>query len=298
MYSFILIHIVASLLFFVVNLKRSKDEAIFKLLVTLFIPVFGFLYFLAMWVLKGYKKDNSKELEDFESYTKDDLKKNLVKKINVDKEINIVPVSEALELNESQIKRSLLIDIVKENSEEHVSILQKALENSDTEISHYAATAITELKNYYITNLQEVSLKYEENKKDIEILKEYVEILKRYMNSTLLDKRFLKKYQYTYSEKLGELLALYNSDEKFFIDKIKCELDLHNNVVAKEYCDKFFNAHSEKEEPYLMYMELYYNLGDYKSFKTTLDSLKNSNIRFSNKALNITRFWTVGDGYE
>lgn len=295
MYSFLMVHIVISLIFYIYNIKKNRDEAICKFLVVFLIPVFGFMYFIMIFILKSVGNDYGKKLQSYESCIKEDVPKNLVRKTDINKEMNIVPAKEALILNESKVKRSLLIDIVKENSEDSISILRNALENSDTEVSHYAATAIAEFKNYYMTSIQDLAVKYEKNKNDIDILVPYVEIIKKYLNSELLDEKSLEKYKYLYSEKLGELLTLDESQEKYFIEKINCDIELNNFYSAKDYCNRFYKAYNKSEAAYIMYMKLYYGLRDYKNFKRILDILKKSNIRFSNNTLNITRFWTVED---
>lgn len=297
MYILLIIHIFISILFCAYNIitKQPRDASIYKFLVVFLIPVFGAAYFIILAVLKKFfHYDSTEELLDYSKYIRSDIQGSLVKSSDINKEINIISADEALVLNESKIKRKLIIDLVKENSTEHISILKKALENEDTEVSHYAATAITEFKNYYIGTLQQASVKYEKDKTNVDALLDYVSILKNYLDSTLLDATIQRRYKYLYSEKLGELLSLYTSEEKYFIDKINCDIELGDYNSSLEYCSKFSETYNESEAPYIMYMKLYYILKDSNNFKIRLKELEESNLQFTNKTLNIFRFWKMG----
>ncbi|MBV4427538.1 hypothetical protein [Clostridium tyrobutyricum] len=295
MYKFFIIHIFICILFYIFNLKNHKANSIYKFLIVFLIPIFGFIYFIIIFVLRKFKSDFDDTLLNYDKYIRDNISNRLAEAGNKENEMNIVPVSEALVLNDSKTKRRLLIDVVKKNSIKNIPILKKALENSDTEVSHYAATAITELKNNFISTLQEEAIKYEKDKGSLSNLVCYVYIINNYINSGLLDKRSLKKYKYLYSEKLGELLSISETEKKYFIDKINCDIELGNYNSAKEYCDKFYKAYPESESAYMMKMKLYYELNDFNNFNSVLLELKKSNLKFSNKVLNIVRFWTAGE---
>ncbi len=165
----------------------------------------------------------------------------------------------------------------------------------DTETAHYAASAIVELKNQLINEVLERQIIYEKDKNNIDNLIGFIEILKKYLDSTFFDGKLLNKHKLLYSEKLAELLQINQTNKKMFIEKINCDINLNNFLLAKEYCDKFQVAFVKNEEPFLMYMKLYYTLKDFKSLETTLNKLKESSIKLSNNGLNVARFWMAGD---
>ncbi len=52
MYKLMLFHIFYSIIIFILNLKISKDEAIYKFCVVLFIPILGSTYFLILYIIR------------------------------------------------------------------------------------------------------------------------------------------------------------------------------------------------------------------------------------------------------
>ncbi|AAK78708.1 membrane protein [Clostridium acetobutylicum EA 2018] len=300
MYKFLIIHLLICLIFYVyMHIKNtSKEELLYRLLVVLFIPCFGIVYFLIIYILdkKNYKSD--KALSDYEDYIKSTLENTHFKMSNFNKQKDLVPISEAFILNSNKVKRELLINLVKDNPMKHISILEKALENDDTEVSHYAASAITEIKNYFIENIQKEAVRYEKDKNNIEILISYLNILKQYIDSGFLEGHNLNKYKQLYSEKLGELLLINKSDAEYFVKKIDCDIELENFNSAKKYCTVFYDNHKNNEKPYIMFMKIYYLLNDHINFKKTLKKLMESNIKFSSDTLNTVRFWIAGEGNE
>ncbi|MFC0905920.1 hypothetical protein ACFHWD_14685 [Clostridium sp. MT-14] len=295
MYKFFAVHVLICILFYIINAENYRDKRIYEFLIVLLIPVFGIAYFIFISIFKRFKSDSEGVISNYSRYIRENIPYNVVRAGTMADEMNVIPVREALILNDSKIKRKLLIDVIKKNSTENIPILKKALENSDTEVSHYAAVAITEFRNYFINTIQKVSVEYENDKKNVDTLISYINIVKEYIKSGLLDKKSLKKYKYLYSKRLEELLEMYDLEEKYFVDKINCDMELGNYTSAKEYCIKFYEAHSDSDEAYVMQMKLYYVLKDFRNFKRVLDKLKQSSLQFSNKTLNIVRFWIAGE---
>lgn len=297
MFNLLISNTILAIVFFIYNMKKCREEAIYKAAIIFFLPIFGAAYFVIFFILQR-KYNCEDELGDYLEHYENKINTTVYSKIDKDKGINIVPANEALILNENKIKRSMLIEVLKGDVEQHIPILKKALENDDTETSHYAATAIAEIKKNYVTTIQQTSMIYENDRNNVDNLISYIEILREYLESELLDEKTLKKYKYLYSEKLAELLKIYEYEEKYYVDKINCDLDLNDMPSAKEYCEKFYKKYSNSEEAYLMYLKFYYKIKDYSSFEGKLEQLKKSPITLTNRALNIVRFWNTGDNHE
>jgi hypothetical protein len=212
--------------------------------------------------------------------------------LNVEKESNIVPIEEALIINNNKTKRMLLIEALKQDIYLSSSFLKKAVNDSDTETSHYAAAALMDLKNRLMTGLQALSVKYEADKDDAEISIAYSEVIRRYIHSGMLDNRSIKKYRYLYVQILENINRLEPEKREYFVERINTELKLKEYSKADHTCDKFMALHSSSEEPYIMMLKLCYTLSDTKKFKKTIEKLKNTQIKLSYSALNKLRFWT------
>lgn len=272
-------------------LKR-KQSSLHDFFITLFIPIVGLLYIIFAKLFSLLSKDSETILQSYEKYIKGDVSKFKTREPHKEKEINIVPMEDALLINENKVKRSLVINILKKDPIRYIDVIKKALEDDDTETTHYAATSIMQIKNTFNLIIQEYSVKYENNKDDINITIPYYNALKKYVDSGLLDDQNLFKYRVLMSELLNSIMNHYTKYDKYYIDKINNDLNLNNFYEAKKTCDEFSKNHPDMESPYLMYLKTYFKLGDKKAFDITLKTLMDSPIQLSNKGLNIVRFWT------
>lgn len=288
---FLIINTIASVIYSAYWFKKNKEEVIYRLTVTLLLPFAGLAYFIIVDIFS--KKDSEYKINQGTLHGIDkDVKRSGYVKVDFQKEVNVIPLEEALIINSGNIKRKLIVDTFKEDVDKYIGYLKKALSDEDTETSHYAAATIMEVRRRLAIALQEIAVRYESNREDMETARLYAEILERYLDSGFLDSRTYAKYMSIYSGVLNNILDTDTSEEKYFIDKINCEIQTEDYVSANEYCHRFHKNHTNSEMPYVMHMKLFYILRDYKKFNKVISLLKRSDIRFSNTTLNIIRFWS------
>jgi hypothetical protein len=258
--------------------------------IVILMPYFG-IFFIIFLNYYPEKKDGE-TIDDFEVNTLLSMDTNShYLNLNVEKESNIVPIEEALIINSNKTKRMLLIEALKQDIYLSSTFLKKAVNDSDTETSHYAAAALMDLKNRLMTGLQALSVKYEADKEDVDISIAYAEVIRRYIHSGMLDVRSIKKYRYLYIQILENINRLEPEKREYFVERINTELKLKEYSKAAQSCEGFMKLHSNSEEPFIMTLKLCYTLGDTKKFKYTLEKLRNSQIKLSYSALNKLRFW-------
>lgn len=294
MTKLLIYHIIFSVIIFIIFfcIKSFRKKAFFIFLITFLIPIIGFIYILSNIVLKDFIKSSKNILDSYDEYiNKYNNPKKIIHAIDFKKEINLVATSEAMDLNKDSIKRELIIDVLKGDYFEHIKVLKKALKNEDTETSHYAAAGITQIKKYFEEELITKRNNYLE-KKDVDSLIEYLELVKSYIKSELLDEINHEKFNAIYSNLLEELLYEHIENPEFYIEKINIELSYNNFKKAKKYCIQFSAYFPNDERPYIMFMKLYYVITDYENFNNVLGNLmENSNVTLSNEGLNKVRFW-------
>ena len=148
---------------------RNISLWLFRATIVTFLPIIGWLL-PSIWVTKGLKLDESY----FPSYMKaqfQDIKLELKEaKLSVNKaaELNVVPIEEALLINDYSTRRQVLIDVLKMDAFRYIDALKSAVINEDTETSHYAVTAISEEKRKLTILLQKLAVEYEHNRHDSE----------------------------------------------------------------------------------------------------------------------------------
>lgn len=291
MYLIGLVHITSCLVYFGWWYKKNKEEAIYRLVTVIFIPVFGFLYLVILDILARWTP-----LIENNTITLHELEKDIVgtgfMKVDFEKEVNVAPMEDALFLNNSSERRKLIIHALRDDVDKYLDFLNKALSNDDPETTHYAASAIMEKKRKLSNSLQELAVRFEEDRKDKQVTIPYANVLKTYLNSGMLDDKSYIKYKYIYANVLQNLLEADTSEEQYFIDLINCELELGNIDKALDNCDKFIEHHPKSENTYLQKIKVYYYAQDNKKLQSVLAQFKQSDIKFSNDALNTVRYWS------
>lgn len=295
MLELIVLHCLVSLLYAVIQRRKSKQEVLPRLLIVFFLPLIGIILLLVTDTIKMTSDKNENYLKLESDLLKLKEESSLFRRADVSKEMNIVPMEEILLLNDTRIRRKMLIDALKEETIWQIGTLEAALGNDDTETVHYAAAALSEMRRKLQLQLQDLSVKYESNKKDIDVIRAYANVLKKYLESALLDKRTHMKYSFTYSFVLEQLLELDQSDEHAFIEKINCELTNENYEKAKAFCHMFHQHHPNSEHPYVLTMKVHYMLGSYPDLMAELSRLKRSNVKVSHSTLLLIRFWSQRD---
>lgn len=283
---------ILSTIYIKISKSKSREEMALKMIIVLAMPFIGFLFLL----ITGFFENQTRARGYLESEPShyDAHKKRVIlpDTLNYEKEINTVPVEEALIINDSSVKRVLIIDLLKEDAEKYIGILKKALTDEDTETSHYAATAIAQIRQQFNTAIQDLNEKYCEDNTNIDNLIEFSDVLKKYLDSGLLDSKSYQKKLVLFSEVLEKLIEKYTPEEKYFIYKINCELDLGNSKAASIYCKKYKEVYKGSENVYLAYLKLFYSTYSYKSITDLIQKLKKSPDKISGDLLKSVRFWS------
>lgn len=275
--------------------RDSSREWLLKWLIVSALPVVGWL-FPIFWP-KHWVQAKSDEM-DVELFADQDhptvLQTGIHSMVEVEKELNVVSIEEALIVSEYAARRTVMINVLKQDSMNYMDILQKAVSNEDTETSHYAVSAVMELKRKLTLSLEELSLSYESNKEDAEILRAYADVLNSYMKSGFIDGRTLRKYKYTYIAVLKQLIEVVPADDSAYIEKVEAELEVGDLIEAEKTALLYLERSPQSEDAYLCLLKVYYDMKSYRKMQEMLNMLKRSPLSLSNRALTLVRFWSEG----
>ncbi|OLN23555.1 hypothetical protein BTO30_03780 [Domibacillus antri] len=214
-------------------------------------------------------------------------------------EINIIPIDDALVLNDNKIKRKMLIDLLKGEFMKNVDALELALQNEDSETSHYAATAVQQAKSDLLKNMRGLEAQLADNEADYDVLEAYRDTLKQYIRIEFLDENTRKKYMYSYLQTLDKLIHLSPArDARNLEEKIKVALSLNEHKSARETAEQFLALFPDHEEAYFCAMNVHFHMRNEPDFKHVLNQLASSGTRLSPDGLNQLRFWLQGDVHE
>jgi len=285
-------HLVVSLIYFAVNLKfKGSQDSLYKFFIIFFLPGAGLLFFIVSAILNKVPDRSDSIVESYLKYIGGQKHIYYEEALDFEKEINTVPMDDSLHFSDNKNKRAYLIYILKKDFTGHIKGLQKAIKSRDSETSHYAASALMEIKKQFEALLTSSYDKYKNNKDGTPAIQEYANTLKKYLKSGLADKIDYYNYMEKYSAALSELLSVHITSETYFVDKINCDIELRDYKSAQDFCEKFCRHFPNSEKPYLSLMKLYYLSRDMKSFANVPKTLKDKKIGLTEYGESVIRYW-------
>lgn len=260
----------------------------------LFVPIVGVvLNMISDWHARTEKMDtDGRQVLDRNFQIAQGV--NVVSPIQIEKEINIVPLAESLTLSPVKQRRRLLLDLLKSKDDYPATLLVEAVNNEDTETAHYAASAIVEIKRDLLIKLREYELLYKASPTETAVLFEYAKVLKQYMESGFLNAATIRQYEERFCALLDEFLHLRTDVEEVFIQKIHVELELNRVEEAKTTAAQLLSAFPQSEKAYMAMMKVHYQSQQYDQLTALLQTITELQIPLSNETIRLTRYWLKG----
>lgn len=288
-FAVILVHIIVCIICFLLRKKNilHKDENLMPFIIG--VPVFGLLcqiiyeYFYRRQLF-------TKRAEELEKLEVNDVK---YKRIEVEHGTrqDIIPLEEALLMNDTKLRRQMMLEILHKKPGEYVSLLQKAKNSNDTEVIHYATTMMMEVMTDYEKRLQECERAYQENPDDKETLREYIKVYRRFMKTGMVSGALKKIYAEQIAVLLAEYYEKFGVSRRFLFAEIEMALYLGNSELAEERLKIAKKRYTEDVELYKLYGQLYYDRRDYNSMRAMIQKLKANDIYLDRESKEWLRFW-------
>ncbi len=282
-----LVNLVFSVIYALTVLRR--DGRLCYLIMFLAIPVLGFLIYLIPTLMTRKR----------EAYTYD--KESLVKRyqvekqgshLNVKKEMNVVPIKDAMAISSDGEKRTLLLEQLKKDLYTNYKAILIANNDRDSESAHYVASAKMEVNRKMKEELTQLQKQMTEHLSDAEIMYLYMNKLRKYIESGLLSSQEAAIYKKEYCSRFEDLdyENVQNDYAKLAQFYVTYLIELGETAQALA----FWDAAKEEVRSEGMYMEilkLFYQQRDEKRFYETIDSLSASDIELTAKGLSTLRYW-------
>lgn len=281
-------NLIAAVCYAVVKAVRKEGAGVTVFF--LFLPVLGFvLYFLPRILgrLFGQGKYDRASL----------VGRNSIKKMeehpNMEEELNVVPVEDAMAINENREKRALLLRQLKKDINENYKALLAAEKDEDSESVHYVAATKMEVYRVLHQHWLECSRAYEQDQEDGEKFREVCEALRKLIESQVLSGREQEMYRKKYCS-LMEAQVLIDESVLLDLDYEKWMaylIELERFQAAEQLWDQRRDR-LKNENSYMKMTELFYRRREKKKFHACIAELqKDRQIRLSAPGLERVRYW-------
>lgn len=202
----------------------------------------------------------------------------------------IVPLEEALLINDIVTRRNLMMEVMYADPGDYVGQLLEARMNSDTEVVHYAVTALAELQKEYDLQFQKFDRLLARNPDDAAVLDEAIALHERYLSSGLLDGNARKLQLRSYSALLkrqlqkSESISLWNR-------KVNADILIGEYEEAYRGIERMLQVWWQDERGYLCLIRYYAQLKDRSGIDRVLRMLEEENVYLSPEGRGIVQFW-------
>lgn len=286
----VIVHIlICILLYLMIRAGFLKCSRMVMMLVW-FVPVWGFLCLLVLEVRSRGKQRIREEVGVEKLKINDEVHRSIL--MDEDRvEKLVVPLEEALIVDDASTRRALMMDVMYSNPEDYVQQLQAARMNDDTEVVHYAVTALVELQKEYELKFQKIERRYAADPEDQELLDEYIALVERYLASGILEGNGKTIQLHTYSSLLGKKLQNAEASPGVYKKKIEADLQLKEFETAYMTIRKFLELWPKNEIGYLELIKYYSGVGDRKGIEQVLAMIEKRNIHLTPQVRSQIQFW-------
>lgn len=286
----LIINVLLTILYLFRCYKNGNSKEYIFALFFLAVPILGIMiYRIPYFLAKILKRDETFDSNDLISKKANET---YISRPKVNKELNIIPFEEALLISSVTEKRGLLLDILKEDMVNNYYVTKTALDDNDSETSHYAAAASMEVSKNLRELIQSVEAEFIIQRENPFIRRTYMDSLYNYLNIGVLSGRDRKISLDKYIVLMGESIMNYESmlTQMDYVYLITFLIETGDLYEAEKIGTLRLEVIPD-EEVYKKLLEIYYIQKNQTKFAETLQGLQNSKIVLSAKGLEMVRFW-------
>jgi len=264
--------------------------------IMLLCPVTGVCCFLLSWLLFRLVFRAEVDLSDV-VFSKERVQ--AATKADEEAERNVVPLEEALAVTDKRHLRELMMNILRDDYRDSLSSIALALNSSDSETAHYAASVLQDVLNDFRIKLQK------DYQKIMDALDETdgednpagagAPALIKFMDDMLQKRVFtqLEQTHYTHlMEEMGEKLyhrQTYSIDCDL-LERIALRLlEIQDFQLCEKWCLRIVELYPDTLSAYTTRLKLYFSSGERENFFNVMEGLKKTDIVIDRETLELIR---------
>ena len=274
------------------RLRDNRRTYLIRFIVMLLCPVFGIVFFFVSHLLFLTIFRRKVDLEDV-VFSKERVRTQL--KADEDRERNLVPIEEAIVINDNKSLREVMLNTVKGDIKDFLSAISMALDTEDSESAHYAASILSfELDEFRL----EVERLYEEIKEEEPGETGAERKLLDYMNVILKQKVFTDLEQKRYVRMMADVAETFFEKNPLEITQEQYEnvclrlMEIREYEKSEKWCLRLSEQYPDQLSSYTCKLKLYFTVRNREAFFQTLEALKKSDVVIDNETLELIRIFS------
>lgn len=272
--------------------EGSMQETLYGFVVCMFLPGIGFvLVWMRNYYAKRRQEHDLSSIMKEDGFFEDDL--SVLKAIDREAEMSHVPMEEVLSLNNYDFRRKRVMETLNfSDAMSYMGVLRMAMENEDSETSHYASSIIMLLQEQMQTSLQQKSYAWEQNKENRENGCEYETELYRLLSGELMDTQSLHRYQIAYAQLSDELLQIEMPEEILLQHRGEIAVANGDFTTAAQVIERYLTLYPHSEEAVYQKVMLCIRTRDSSALHEFCKSLSGRPVVLTRRVLDYIRFFT------
>ena len=204
-----------------------------------------------------------------------------------------VPLEEALIVNSPAERRRIMLSLLTEDPEGYLPLLQAASLNEDTEVAHYAATAVANISKEADLKLQSLEQAFKSDPSNVEALDRYCEYLHGYLESGLVEGRAAEIQRRQY---LSLLARRYRREGTLEIgcDLCRAMLDAGEIDDAEDLAASLTRERPDSKDVWMLRLDCAVARRDGAAVSEVLDAIDRAHVYLGAAERERLAFWCHG----
>ena len=205
----------------------------------------------------------------------------------------VVPLEEALLVNSPAQKRKLILSVLTDDPAGYYDLLQQARMDDDSEVVHYASTALAQISKEADLKLQKQEQRYAAAPQDAAVLEEYCDYLESYLDGGFVQGKAAEIQRRQLEQLLKKRIAGLDGRRSYTLEckLAAAQLALAEYDRARETLDGLTARWPQRETPWLLHLRMAAALGSGDSIRETLRQIEEKEVYLSAKGRETVRFW-------
>ena len=209
-----------------------------------------------------------------------------------EEEDTVVPLEEALLVNSPAQKRKLILSVLTDDPAGSYDLLQQARMDDDSEVVHYASTALAQISKEADLKLQQQEQRYAAAPGDAKVLEEYCDYLESYLDGGFVQGKAAEIQRHQLEQLLKKRLdALGRRSYTLECKLAAAQLALAEYDRAEATLDALTARWPQRETPWLLHLRMAAALRDGAAIQKTLHDIEEKEVYLSAKGRETVRFW-------
>lgn len=285
----IIVHLFLSLIITILILSGRSHLRREHILPLYLIPIAGIGVVLTIeWMMRRGKQGQRNV--DMERLTLDDdiLWKTL--KSSQEKG-DLVPLEEAILIDDVKVRRRSMLETLYTDPFKYLDVINVAKYNDDIETSHYATTTIAKAQKDFQLAIQKHALEVERHPNDSQVLDDYIEILRKYIYSGLLEEHLLRNLRIVYAKALDRKLVMCTDDKNTLKEKLRNAVELKDYAAAFDVSQVLRKNWPEDEQTWIETLRVCIEGNDQVQLNDTIVEMRQKTILWTAEGMQQVALW-------